>query len=71
MKACSRNAVLSPGCLIGISPEHLAHVFDRFYRAEAARTRGGTGLAIARELAAGNGQNGGSPSLSVQRRGSS
>jgi signal transduction histidine kinase len=41
----------------GIPPERLAHVFDRFYRAEEARTRapsgGGTGLglAIARDLA--------------------
>ncbi len=41
----------------GISPEHQARVFDRFYRAEGARTRfpsgGGTGLglAIARDLA--------------------
>jgi signal transduction histidine kinase len=39
----------------GVPAEHLPRVFDRFYRAEAARTRegGGTGLglAIARDLA--------------------
>ena len=43
----------------GVPPEHLPRVFDRFYRAEEARTRkgGGTGLglAIARDLALGQG----------------
>ena len=40
-----------------ITPEYLPRIFDRFYRAEAARTRGeagggtGLGLAIARDLA--------------------
>jgi len=55
----------------GIAPGQLTRVFDRFYRAEAARTRGGggtgLGLAIARDLAhaqggdlaAGNGEGGG------------
>ena len=36
----------------GIPPEHAAHVFERFYRADAATASGsGLGLAIARELA--------------------
>jgi signal transduction histidine kinase len=37
----------------GIAPEHQAHVFERFYRAEGALAAGsGLGLAIAAELAA-------------------
>ncbi len=38
---------------IGIAPEHLPHLFDRFYRVEQARTAHGTGLglAIARQIA--------------------
>jgi two-component system sensor histidine kinase BaeS len=43
----------------GIEPEHLPHIFDRFYRTDASRNRAtggsGLGLAITRELVAAHG----------------
>jgi two-component system OmpR family sensor kinase len=43
----------------GIAPEHMEHIFDRFYRAEASRNRqfggAGLGLAICQEIASAHG----------------
>jgi signal transduction histidine kinase len=43
----------------GIEPEHLAHIFDRFYRVDPSRTRAtggyGLGLAIVKQLAESHG----------------
>jgi signal transduction histidine kinase len=54
---CVAIAVADTGC--GIPPEHLPHVFERFYRADPSRDRAtggaGLGLAIVRRLAEAHG----------------
>jgi signal transduction histidine kinase len=55
---CARIQVIDTGS--GISPEHIPHLFERFYRIENARTRasGGTGLGLSIALAIVRGHHG-------------
>ncbi len=43
---------------IGIAPEHLPHIFDRFYRVEESRSTGGSGLGLAIALNVAQAHNG-------------
>jgi signal transduction histidine kinase len=55
---CARIQVVDSG--EGIPPEHLSHLFERFYRVEGSRSRqaGGSGLGLAIALAIVRGHNG-------------
>jgi len=55
---CARIQVVDSG--EGIPPEHLPHLFERFYRVEGSRSRlaGGSGLGLAIALAIVRGHNG-------------
>ena len=56
LRKTSKNAVIEVNDTgIGISKKDLPHIFDRFFRAEASRTKGpadgyGLGLSIAKQI---------------------